>query len=205
MKKSVVLLVLVCLGAFKVLATGSINWQVTSATLKNLNGSLNAGGATLDLIMVDNTTDLNSLITGLGNNTYNSGTLSSATGVLLLDGTTANAGGGTSSPSARTVTTGSLNRGTAYNFYIVSFDTFGSGTTYFQVSAAVNQTAYTTPPDAGPLALYGAAQFGANSNTAGVPGSQNGWVAPIPEPCTMALFGLGAAVIGLRRRFTKKS
>lgn len=52
--------------------------------------------------------------------------------------------------------------------------------------------------------------FGAIGNKTyafGVPGGTyvpSNW-SPVPEPCSMALFGIGAAAIGLRRRFAKKS
>ena len=198
MKKAVIFVCLVCFCAV-VSQAASMTWTLPVNSLKNLTGSGNVSGASLMLIQASNTSDLNAYITGLENGTYNSSTFSGVSGVTFVgQGTTLASGG----MGAKESTSASLPNATALNFYVVAFNSFASQP-YFEVSATVNQTSYTAPTTPN-TASFGAATFGAGSYTHAYPGAQNGWV-PIPEPCTMALFGIGAAVIGLRRRFTKKS
>lgn len=48
---------------------------------------------------------------------------------------------------------------------------------------------------------------GANADVLGSANGTSGWatVAPVPEPTTMALMGLGLAAVAVRRRFAKKA
>jgi hypothetical protein len=48
---------------------------------------------------------------------------------------------------------------------------------------------------------------GADANVLGSANGTSGWatVAPVPEPTTMALMGLGLAAVAVRRRFSKKA
>jgi len=47
-------------------------------------------------------------------------------------------------------------------------------------------------------------QFGVNVGGTAIDGLPGQWV-PVPEPTSMALFGLGAGILALRRRFQKKA
>lgn len=94
-----------------------------------------------------------------------------------------------------------------------------SGVEYFaRVYATMGGTAYYMDlKDGGTSAYWKTLKDGDNTVTeslgwtaatyggaTGVAGDFNKWVA-VPEPTSMALFGIGAAVLGLRRRFKKKA
>ena len=86
--------------------------------------------------------------------------------------------------------------------YVLVTATFGA--TSYQMNIYNNNTAlnYWT---VGASDNTGTDTFTWLAHNYGGTGSGTGnWVA-VPEPCSMALFGLGAAAIGLRRRFQKKA
>lgn len=96
------------------------------------------------------------------------------------------------------------NAGQTFYFMVFNATTEGAATMSFQTASFV-MPSFPTANDNG-----ASAQLDANISTALTNG--NGYIdptdsrwEPIPEPATMALVGIGAAVVALRRRFAKKA
>lgn len=105
-------------------------------------------------------------------------------------------GGAGSVLTAGNSSTHTLNASMAMTGYIVVFDGANlAGSTHYAVSPALFATTLDEPGELNPTPNF-------SLNSGGI--LQGAWQ-PIPEPCSMALFGIGAAAIGLRRRFLKKS
>jgi hypothetical protein len=97
------------------------------------------------------------------------------------------------------------------NFYLRWFNNTSQGAAT-EAGLIYNPT-WVTPaapagadPEGNVVALYTYGTAG-DSGSENLAGSPDGWatVAPVPEPTTMALMGLGLAAVAVRRRFSKKA
>jgi len=83
----------------------------------------------------------------------------------------------------------SLTDGTSYSFFVVAFNTkTATGEQYYMISGVKSGNAYTPPASADLIQFNNFTTVGWNLYT------------PVPEPAMMAFIGLGAALVGLRRR-----
>jgi hypothetical protein len=87
-------------------------------------------------------------------------------------------------------------------FYLRWFDDSGTEV------GIIYSSSFITPPNIDPPGSVGATYtFGTAGVTGSINDSNTGWatVAPVPEPTSMALMGLGLAAVAVRRRFSKKA
>lgn len=143
---------------------------------------------------------------------YNAGTTAGTAWLLLLPGTSSS---GVSLDNSMTITGGSVvdTRSMAGSGGYPSFDTIGasfangqyyavviydSDTGLYGVSDARQLTDLAGDPPTGTLlSLSNGAGYGNSGEFALT-------LTPVPEPASMALFGIGAGVLALRRRFKSK-
>jgi len=171
-----------------------INWGNAAASsiygLDGITPLTQAAGNTANLtVTLIDVTDANTVEQTLGP----SGAISSMTAGALLNANL-----------TYTYGTGGSAIGNGDNFYINLTATFG--TQQYEMKVYENNTKddYFTITATGNT---GTDNFNWTAGTyggVGVAGDVGKWV-PVPEPTSMALFGLGAAVLGLRRRFKKKA
>jgi len=92
--------------------------------------------------------------------------------------------------------TAKLNAGSSASMYLVVFDatTIGAAQNY---NASVVKTLGMTPASGSPVTSYAFADADIVKTT------WQGGLNPVPEPTSIALFGLGVGVLALRRRFKK--
>ena len=165
---------------------GSINWAITGAAPIKTAANANVGaGWTVYLVLTDSLADID---TAIKDGTFTSTT----TGVLgsALTGT------GSNVSTTQTATSASLTAYSSYNFTVLYFNTTDyvntlGTTSSYRTTSTVNQLAYADDPQ------Y---QVTWSSAAPGIGGSWNAYTV-IPEPTAMALLALGAAAVGLRRRF----
>ena len=163
----------------------SIDWAITGAqAIKNPEGTAVGAGWTVYLVLTDSVADIE---VAIANGTFAVG----SDGVLGSATTTSAASNLGSTPV--TITSGLLTDGTLYSFTSVYFDTatyVNGTTTQYKFSTASGYTpAYTG--DTPTQTTWSSATFGGT------------WEDVTPEPTAMALLALGAAAVGLRRRFRK--
>jgi len=118
-------------------------------------------------------------------------------GVFLGWGvTTANRGGSANAGSPNIASSAKILT-TQQDYIALAFGQGNEGVWYYAYSGVTaDKIGYTTSPDDGTAASWGNAAWGT------AVGGSGGWI-PIPEPTAMALLALGAAAVGLRRRFRK--
>jgi hypothetical protein len=119
----------------------------------------------------------------------NAGTFSGASAGVLDIGSASTTKGFV---AARTPNYAPFAVGTTYNLAVLVFDQNALAANYYQISSSIGQLAWDGTTDIGAAANFSAPNF----NVAN-------WTAVVPEPTSMALLALGAAAIGLRRRFRK--
>jgi len=89
-------------------------------------------------------------------------------------------------------------------YFGVMFITTQGGTEYYNMSAPILANAANTGTGNGQYSTGLTTYYMIPAVTSGTPiGSVQGTWEAVPEPCTMALFGIGIAVLGLRRKFRK--
>jgi len=173
-----------------VMQAGTINWGNSSTSyIKGLDGvtainQTTAGTINLLVQLID-ITDNNMVEVGnLGTSAMSNMTAGQLSGVALTYtyGTTQTSIGNADQMMVKLFATFGTQA------YVMSV--FSSGTTPWGVTATDNSK---TESFTWATGTYGGV---------GTAGAVDKWVA-VPEPCTMALVGLGIAVVGLRRKFRK--
>ncbi len=173
---------------------GVVQWS-TSAVTAAPTGALTAGNAYAALLVLTVGTDVSSVFTAIAAGNYNGGGLVGASGAgwKIIDGKTATAAsGGIGALASNQKQDAFLTANIAQSAYAIVFNNASyQSATYFVYSTMKSVTSgpddLSTPP--------GAVSWGP-----GVWASNGGWLAVAPEPTSLSLLALGAAVLGLRRK-----
>ena len=183
MKKLMIAAAIVCAAAF--VQAASIDWSIGNSAWKNAAGSNPASGTLVYLINGDTALDIVAAAVTAGNYASQDWYYGSAT----TDNTKGRV-------SKTTLASGKLTAGTEYNFATLMID----GDKYM-VSKVNPQNAY-NPTTEDPLAIsFTSSFYGANAQTAALPGAENGWAtAAVPEPTSAMLLLLGMAGLALKRK-----
>ena len=172
----------------------SIDWAVTGAgAIKNEAGTNVGSGWTVYLVLTSSLAGIEAAIKdGSFAGTYVDATTGTA-GVLGSATTGAGSNIGASTPI--TISSPLLTAGTGYSYTVLYFnETYtgvdGSSGSYRKSATSATVDAYTG--DTTTQVTFGGSTLG---------GSWNSYTVNVPEPTAMALLALGAAAVGLRRRF----
>jgi hypothetical protein len=181
----------------------SLNWSGNGATAQLLDttgGSLTVGAAseTASIAVYYILASDYAAVSGITDKTTVSGTYAKATAIGQTSTSTAAAGRFGASSAI-------IDSSAGVDYYARVYATVDGGQYYMDLKNG-GTTAYWTTTVNGDNTVtevlgWNAAPYG---GSIGVAGDFNKWIA-VPEPTSMALFGLGAAVLGLRRRFQKKA
>lgn len=213
--KKIVTILAIGLFSSSVFAALNVVWVAGGSTLYNSTGSqLTTDGLLVQLIVdVGNNTDINGMITsghlGIGSETALGGTIASASDDIVG---TWNSGVWTfyaaSANHYINTVTSDTDPNASRRFYFRWFDATSQGAATQAGIIYNSANAWVTPADA--LATPPTVNLSYVQTDPNVTGSENGtsgWatVAPVPEPTTMALMGLGLAAVAARRKFAKKA
>lgn len=165
----------------------SVNWNISGLKVANVDNTMSAvnlSGAIVYAFVGDSSV-ASAAATAAGNGTF--GTWLSGIAAADQLGTALTTTGGAALKSGQ----GSFSVGQSVSVFLVAFDaaTYGAANNYL-ITSIYTQTMPSTNP------TY---TFGAPGGTY-VPST---WTDVVPEPTSMALLALGAAAIGLRRKFRK--
>jgi len=165
------------------LQAATVNWGETSSTSGTTSGDL-----VLYVIALDESW-MASNIGSLSQAEINSWTVGNSHGVVMFS----TAMNGTGYASGLGGTLNGVEPSANAKVYMLAFDqNTVSGSANYGASATIHTVA------AGDVTLH-------NYDLTGFSGFNVATPFPVPEPASMALFGLGAGVIALRRRFKKKA
>jgi len=118
-------------------------------------------------------------------------------GVFLDWGVTTNLRGASATVSSPNIATSSKIQTTDQDYIAIAFAQGAGGVWHYWASGVLeDKKGYATNPDLGMAGTWTASIWAAGSGWEAIPGA-------IPEPTAMALLALGAAAVGLRRRFRK--
>lgn len=196
----------------------NVNWATSVNTFlyDAANTHLTTDGLLVQLIVdVGNNTDVGSMITsgqlGIGSETALGGVNATASDDIIG---TWNSGAWTFYAPSGNHYIGTIVSDTDPNasrrFYFRWFDATSQGSATEAGLIYNSANAWVTPADSTSPSANANLAYGVDANVTGsqfTAGPDDGWatVAPVPEPTTMALMGLGLAAVAVRRKFAKKA
>jgi hypothetical protein len=216
--KKILILSFVALFAELTFASVDINWNTGGNFLYNSSGAqLTGGGLFIQLVIdVNDDTDFNGIISsgmlGIGTETALGGTHASADDDVVGTWTAGQwywAGTYGNHNLSVAVASDVGNANTTRDFYFRWFDA-ATQDAATEAGFISNPTAFVAPAIDDNMAVdigFGVAGNQGPDSSAVTGGTNDGWatVAPVPEPTTMALMGLGLAAVAVRRKFAKKA